>query len=78
MELRLSRTERRLLFAGTLVNGLAHLVLPELLTDLVRMIYDATLDVSFVPRDETARRVQALGALSCLLAFALFLIPLEE
>jgi len=78
MELRLSRNERRLLFVWTLLNGLAHLVLPELLTDLVRMVYDAALDVSFVPRDETAKRVQALGVLSCVLAFALLLIPLEE
>jgi hypothetical protein len=78
MELRLSRNERRMLFVGTLLNGLAHLVLPELLTDLIRMTYDVTLDVSFVPRDETARRVQILGALSCVLAFVLFLIPLEE
>ena len=67
-----------MLFVGTLLNGLAHLVLPELLTDLIRMTYDVTLDVSFVPRDETARRVQILGALSCVLAFVLFLIPLEE
>jgi hypothetical protein len=61
MELRLTRTERRLLAAGALLNGLAHLAFPGLLTDLVRMTYDAALDVSFVPRDETDRRVRALG-----------------
>jgi hypothetical protein len=78
MELRLSRNERRMLFVGTLLNGLAHLILPELLTDLIRMTYDVALDVSFVPRDETAQRVQILGALSCVLAFGFFLVPLDE
>ena len=78
MELRLTRTERRLLAVGALLNGLAHLAFPGLLTDLVRMVYDAALDVSFVPRDETDRRVRALGLLSCLLVPLLFLVPLEE
>ncbi|MFC7229098.1 hypothetical protein N0B31_16965 [Salinirubellus salinus] len=78
MELRLTRTERRVLAVGALLNGLAHLAFPGLLTDLVRMVYDAALDVSFVPRDETDRRVRALGVLSCLLVPLLFLVPLEE
>jgi len=78
MELRLTRTERRLLVLGALLNGVAHLAFPGLLTDLVRMVYDAALDVSFVPRDETDRRVRALGVLSCLLVPLLFLVPLEE
>jgi hypothetical protein len=78
MELRLTRRERRLLLLGSLLNGVLHILLPELLTDLARMVYDATLDVSFVPRDETARRVRGVGVLSCVLALVVLLVPVEE
>ena len=57
----LSPAERRLASRGALAVGLLHLLLPELLIDLVRFCYDVALDVSFVPRDRTARRVRLLG-----------------
>jgi hypothetical protein len=53
--------ERRLAGRGTLAVGLLHVLLPELLVDVVRFCYDVALDVSFVPRDRTARRVRLLG-----------------
>lgn len=57
----LSPAERRLAGRGALAVGLLHLLLPELLVDVVRVVYDVALDVSFVPRDRTARRVRLLG-----------------
>ena len=57
----LSPAERRLAGRGALVVGLLHVLLPELLVDVVRFCYDIALDVSFVPRDRTARRVRLLG-----------------
>lgn len=58
----LSPAERRLAGRGALAVGLLHLLLPELLVDVVRVVYDVALDVSFVPRDRTASRVRLLGA----------------
>lgn len=75
MELRLTPTERRLAVTGTTLSGLIHLLLPELCIDIVRLSYDAVLDVSFVARDETARRVRLLGVLSLLLAVLLWVVP---
>ena len=57
----LSSAERRLASRGALAVGLLHVLLPELLVDVVRFVYDVALDVSFVPRDRTARRVRLLG-----------------
>lgn len=63
--------ERRLAGRGALAVGLLHVLLPELLVDVVRFCYDVGLDVSFVPRDRTARRVRLLGVV--LLLFGLVL-----
>ena len=57
----LSSAERRLASRGALAVGLLHVLLPELLVDVVRFVYDVALDVSVVPRDRTARRVRLLG-----------------
>jgi len=57
----LSTAERRLAGRGALAVGLLHVLLPELLVDAVRFLYDVVLDVSFVPRDRTAGRVRLLG-----------------
>ena len=58
----LSSSERRCAGRGALAVGLLHVLLPELLVDVVRVVSEAALDVSFVPRDRTARRVRLLGA----------------
>jgi hypothetical protein len=57
----LSSAERRLTGWGALAVGLLHVLLPELLVDVVRFLHDVALDVSLVPRDGTARRVRLLG-----------------
>jgi hypothetical protein len=67
----LTSAERRLAARGALAAGLLHVLLPELLVDVVRFCYDVALDVSFVPRDRTARRVRFLGV--ALLALGLVL-----
>ena len=68
----LSPAERRLASRGALAVGLLHVLLPELLIDAVRFCYDVGLDVSFVPRDRTARRVRLLGAALTLVGVLLF------
>jgi hypothetical protein len=67
----LSSAERRLASRGAVAVGLLHVLLPELLVDAARLLYDLVLDVSFVPRDRTARRVRILGVV--LLAVGLVL-----
>ena len=57
----LTSDERRLASRGALAVGLLHVLLPELLVDVVRFVYDVVLDVSFVPRDRTAHRVRLFG-----------------
>lgn len=69
----LTSAERRLAGRGALAVGLLHVLLPELLVDVVRFCYDLALDVSFVPRDGTARRVRLLGVGLFLLGLALSL-----
>ena len=58
----LPSTERRVAGRGALAVGLLHVLLPELLVDVVRFVSEAALDVSVVPRDRTARRVRLFGA----------------
>jgi hypothetical protein len=65
--------ERRLAGRGALAAGLLHVLLPELVLDAVRFAYDVVLDVSFVPRDGTARRVRLLGVALVLAGVALSL-----
>lgn len=67
----LSSTERRVAGRGALVVGLLHVLLPELLVDVIRFASEATLDVSLVPRDRTASRVRLLGAALALCGIAL-------
>ena len=67
----LSPTDRRRLGRGALAAGLLGLVLPELLIDVARFVYDAALDVSFLPRDRTARRVRLLGVTLAIAGVAL-------
>jgi hypothetical protein len=42
--------------------GLAHLLAPNLLVDVVRAAYATVLDAAFIPRDGTNTRVRLLGA----------------
>ena len=69
----LTSAERRLAGRGALAVGLLHVLLPELLVDVVRFCYDVGLDVSFVPRDRTARRVRLFGVALFLLGVVLSL-----
>lgn len=69
----LSPAERRLASRGALAVGLLQVLLPELLVDIVRFGYDVVLDVSFVPRDRTARRVRLLGGVFVLVGVVLSL-----
>jgi hypothetical protein len=71
----LSSAERRLAGRGALTLGLLHVLLPELLVDVVRFVYDVALDVSFVPRDRTARRVRLLGVGLLLAGAVLSVVP---
>jgi hypothetical protein len=73
----LSSAERRLAGRGTLVVGLLHVLLPELFVDVARFVSDVLFDVSFVPRDRTARRVRLLGAGCCVLGVVIALVRAE-
>ncbi|MEF8843758.1 MAG: hypothetical protein V5A62_19405 [Haloarculaceae archaeon] len=68
-----SSAERRLAGRGALAVGILHVLLPELLVDALRFAYDVLLDVSFVPRDRTARRIRLLGVALLLFGVALSL-----
>jgi len=69
----LTSAERRLAGRGALAAGLLYVLLPELLLDAARLVYDVALDVSFVPRDRTARRVRLLGIVLVLAGLVLSL-----
>jgi len=61
MRLDLSTGERRLVRAALLAAGVAHLLVPGLLLRGARFAYDRALDVRFVARDDTVRRVRLVG-----------------
>ena len=57
----LTRTERRLLWAGTALAGVLHLLVPGLLLSLARLGYRWVLSVEFTPQQGSRRRVRLLG-----------------
>jgi hypothetical protein len=61
----LTRTERRLLWTGTALAGVIHLLVPGLLLSSARQGYRWVLAVEFTPREGARRRVRLLG-LACL------------
>jgi hypothetical protein len=59
--MRLSTVERRLLWTGTALAGVVHLLVPGLLLRTARLGYRLVLAVEFRPRDGARRRVRAVG-----------------
>jgi len=57
----LTGTERRLLWTGTALAGVLHLLVPGLLLSVARMGYRWVLAVEFAPTIESRRRVRLLG-----------------
>ncbi|KAA9399273.1 hypothetical protein Har1130_13895 [Haloarcula sp. CBA1130] len=57
----LTRTERRLLWTGTALAGVVHLLVPGLLLSLARLGYRWVLAVEFTPQEGSRRRVRLLG-----------------
>ncbi|EMA09481.1 hypothetical protein SAMN05443574_107162 [Haloarcula vallismortis] len=57
----LTRTQRRLLWTGTALAGVLHLLVPGLLLSLARLGYRWVLAVKFTPTAESRRRVRLLG-----------------
>ncbi|KOX95187.1 hypothetical protein AMS69_04870 [Haloarcula rubripromontorii] len=57
----LTRTERRLLWNGTTLAGVVHLLVPGLLLSLARLGYRWVLAVEFTPQEGSRRRVRLLG-----------------
>jgi hypothetical protein len=51
----------RLVGAGLVVVGIAHLLVPGVLLSVARVSYDRVLDVAFEPRARTGRRVRLVG-----------------
>ncbi|WP_324760293.1 hypothetical protein [Haloarcula montana] len=59
--MRLSTTERRLLWLGTALVGVIHLLVPGLLLRTARFGYRTGLAVEFRPRSGARKRVRAVG-----------------
>ena len=57
----LTRTERRLLWTGTALAGVLHLLVPGLLLSMARLGYRWVLSVEFMPQEGARRRVRLLG-----------------
>ena len=57
----LTRTERRLLWTGTALAGVLHLLVPGLLLSMARLGYRWVLAVEFTPQAGSRRRVRLLG-----------------
>ncbi|WP_336336106.1 hypothetical protein [Haloarcula brevis] len=57
----LTRTERRLLWTGTALAGVLHLLVPGLLLSVARLGYRWILSVAFTPQEGSHRRVRLLG-----------------
>jgi hypothetical protein len=57
----LTRTERRLLWTGTALAGVLHLLVPGLLLSMARLSYRWVLAVEFTPQKGARRRVRLLG-----------------
>jgi hypothetical protein len=57
----LTGTQRRLLWAGTALAGVLHLLVPGLLLSLARLGYRWVLAVEFTPTAESRHRVRLLG-----------------
>jgi hypothetical protein len=67
----LSRTERRILWIGTALAGVLHLLGPDTLLATARYSYRYVMAVDFRPREGATRRVRAVGVLFLGLAAAL-------
>ncbi|MFC6974960.1 hypothetical protein ACFQL1_10170 [Halomicroarcula sp. GCM10025709] len=59
--MRLSTIERRLVWIGTALAGIVHLLVPGLLLRTARIGYRVTLAVDFRPRSGARGRVRAVG-----------------
>ncbi|GCF13572.1 hypothetical protein Harman_15070 [Haloarcula mannanilytica] len=57
----LTGTERRLLWTGTALAGVVHLLVPGLLLSTAQLGYRWALAVEFEPTTESRRRVRLLG-----------------
>jgi hypothetical protein len=57
----LTRTERRLLWTGTALAGVLHLLVPGLLLSMAQLGYRWVLAVEFTPQKGARRRVRLLG-----------------
>jgi len=57
----LSDTERRLVWLGTALAGLIHLLVPGLLLRTARVAYRYALAVEFDPKPGARRRVRLVG-----------------
>jgi len=57
----LTGTERLLLWTGTALAGVAHLLVPELLLSTARHGYRWVLAVEFTPTAKSRHRVRLLG-----------------
>ncbi|EMA25764.1 MULTISPECIES: hypothetical protein [Haloarcula] len=57
----LTGTERRLLWTGTALAGVLHLLVPGTLLSLARLGYRWVLAVEFRPQERSRRRVRLLG-----------------
>lgn len=67
----LTETERRVVWLGTLLAGVAHLVAPGLLLATARRGYRRVLAVRFDPEEGARRRVRGVGLALLALAAAL-------
>ncbi|MFB6224560.1 MAG: hypothetical protein ABEH86_12930 [Haloarcula sp.] len=52
---------RRLLWTGTTLAGVLHLLVPGLLLSMARLGYRWVLAVEFIPQDRSRHRVRLLG-----------------
>jgi hypothetical protein len=59
--MKLSETERTVLWAGATVAGLVHLLVPGLLLGTARWAYRRFLAVEFDPKRGARRRVRLVG-----------------
>jgi hypothetical protein len=59
--MKLSETERRLLWLGSALAGVVHLLVPGLLLGAARWAYGLVLAVEFDPQPGAKRRVRMVG-----------------